>query len=258
MTPDFKNVPYIKTPKKIDKLKGEKKDIHKAPHDIQIEKKQPKIFWHDRRIALLSRFERNLLLEGKKLRPKRKKKNKDTSTENPNHINSTIRWRWIKQREKLIFTRNFKNFSMQVKKTKFLKKWIRRFLLGIYFKRFLKVSKITRVYIISTYRNIIITISDSQGHVLHRVSAGSTKGASFKKAVRKKPFPATSAGKEVAAWLKNHKLRKLIVFLKGVGRGKSRKYVLKALEKQKLIIYGITDLTSIPHNGCKKPKKRRL
>lgn len=188
---------------------------------------------------------------------KQKKRGKRYAPKSP-----YLKYLWFRERRKRIYRKNRTIFKLQdakiLKHRRRMYKWVTRVLTKLYFKLFIKHSKLVKVYIVSTYRNVIVTITTSTGKVLHRVSAGSAKGATFKKSLRKKPYPATSAGKEVASWLKKNKVRKIIIFMKGVGRGKNRRFVLKSLERQRILILAIKDMTALPHNGCRKPKKRRL
>lgn len=173
-----------------------------------------------------------------------------------------LKYLWFRERRKRVYRKTRKVFKSNNRRVlrhrRKMYKWTTRVLTKLYFKLFLRHFKSAKVYIVSTYRNMIVTITTSSGKVLHRVSSGSAKGAAFKKSLRKKPYPATSVGKEAALWLKKNKVRKVIIFMKGVGRGKNRRFVLKSLEKKRILILAIKELTAIPHNGCRRPKKRRL
>lgn len=143
------------------------------------------------------------------------------------------------------------------KKTSY--KILRSFLRKVIFLRVFKANpKFTYIYISSSYRNVHLTVTDYLNKILFRVSAGSTNNATYKKALRKKPFPAFAAGEEVAKKLLSLKRNKVVLILRGLSKGKGRKSAIQGLEKHKMWICAILNKTSHPHNGCRKSKKRRL
>lgn len=123
-------------------------------------------------------------------------------------------------------------------------------------KRKKKVKKtITRgkVFICATFNNTIITITDLEGNVLVWASAG---GAGFKGARKSTPFAAQIAAQNAVQKARDLGLRTVEVFVKGPGAG--RETALKALGQGRFQVTRIQDVTPIPHNGCRPPKKRRV
>jgi small subunit ribosomal protein S11 len=108
-------------------------------------------------------------------------------------------------------------------------------------------------HIKSTFNNTIVTITDPQGNVLSWSSAGS-KG--FKGSRKSTPFAAQQAAEEAAKKAMDHGLKTVSVFVKGPGSG--REAALRALSLVGLKITLIRDVTPIPHNGCRPPKRRRV
>ncbi|NIQ96617.1 MAG: 30S ribosomal protein S11 [Desulfuromonadales bacterium] len=108
-------------------------------------------------------------------------------------------------------------------------------------------------HIQATFNNTLVTISDSQGNVLSWSSAGS-KG--FKGSRKSTPFAAQIAAEEAAKKAQEHGLRNIEVCVKGPGSG--RESALRALAAAGLTITMIRDVTPIPHNGCRPPKRRRV
>jgi small subunit ribosomal protein S11 len=108
-------------------------------------------------------------------------------------------------------------------------------------------------HIQATFNNTIITITDPVGNVIAWSSAGA-KG--FKGSRKSTPFAAQIAGEDCAKRAQEHGMRSLEVFVKGPGSG--RESALRALQSVGLIISFIRDVTPIPHNGCRPPKRRRV
>ncbi|HKL48830.1 MAG TPA: 30S ribosomal protein S11 [Desulfuromonadales bacterium] len=108
-------------------------------------------------------------------------------------------------------------------------------------------------HIQATFNNTLVTISDTQGNVLSWSSAGS-KG--FKGSRKSTPFAAQIAAEEAAKKAQDHGLRSIEVCVKGPGSG--RESALRALATAGLTITMIRDVTPIPHNGCRPPKRRRV
>ncbi len=110
-----------------------------------------------------------------------------------------------------------------------------------------------RIYISSSYNNTIITLTDFQGNVLSWVSAGSIGFKGTKKAT---PFAASKVAEGMCAIAKKLGIEKVEVFVKGIGSG--RESAIRSLASRGLNIISITDITPIPHNGCRPPKVRRV
>lgn len=110
-----------------------------------------------------------------------------------------------------------------------------------------------RVYIHSTYNNIIITLTDPEGNVLAQTSAGKIGFKGTKKAT---PFAASKVAGGMADILNKMRIKKISIFVKGVGSG--RDSALRSFGARDVEIETIKDLTPIPHNGCRPPKVRRV
>jgi len=109
------------------------------------------------------------------------------------------------------------------------------------------------VHIQSTFNNTIITISDVSGNVIAWSSAGAR---GFKGSRKSTPFAAQVAAGDAAAKAMEHGLKNVTVLVKGPGAG--RESALRAIAAAGLKISLIRDVTPIPHNGCRQPKRRRV
>ena len=109
------------------------------------------------------------------------------------------------------------------------------------------------VHVQSTFNNTIITITDVSGNVLSWSSAGAR---GFKGSRKSTPFAAQVAAGDAAAKAMEHGLKNVSVLVKGPGAG--RESALRALAAAGLKISLIRDVTPIPHNGCRQPKRRRV
>ncbi|MBI2940325.1 MAG: 30S ribosomal protein S11 [Chloroflexi bacterium] len=110
-----------------------------------------------------------------------------------------------------------------------------------------------RAYIQSTFNNTMVTITDPVGSVISWSSAGS---AGFKGSRKSTPFAAGMAAENVARRAMEQGMRQVDVFVKGPGSG--REAAIRSLQTAGLLITSITDVTPIPHNGCRPPKRRRV
>jgi small subunit ribosomal protein S11 len=109
------------------------------------------------------------------------------------------------------------------------------------------------VHIQSTFNNTIVTASDTQGQVIAWSSAGTV---GFKGAKKGTPFAAQQAAESVAKRSMDQGMRQVEVLLKGPGSG--RETAIRALQAAGLEVTVIKDVTPIPHNGCRPPKRRRV
>ncbi|AKJ03129.1 small subunit ribosomal protein S11 [Archangium gephyra] len=109
------------------------------------------------------------------------------------------------------------------------------------------------VHIQSTFNNTIITITDVSGNVISWSSAGAR---GFRGSRKSTPFAAQVAAGDAAAKAMEHGLKNVTVLVKGPGAG--RESALRALAAAGLKIALIRDVTPIPHNGCRQPKRRRV
>ena len=110
-----------------------------------------------------------------------------------------------------------------------------------------------RAYVQSTFNNTIITITDPQGNVLTWGSAGT---AGFKGSRKSTPYAAQLAGQQTARSALELGMREVDLFVKGPGPG--REAAIRSLQGAGLMVLSITDVTPVPHNGCRPPKKRRV
>ncbi|MDR0197225.1 MAG: 30S ribosomal protein S11 [Oscillospiraceae bacterium] len=108
-------------------------------------------------------------------------------------------------------------------------------------------------HIQSTFNNTIVTITDLQGNALSWASAG---GLGFRGSRKSTPFAASSAAETAARAAMEHGLKTVEVFVKGPGSG--REAAIRALQTAGLEVRMIKDVTPIPHNGCRPPKRRRV
>ncbi|MDD6569541.1 MULTISPECIES: 30S ribosomal protein S11 [Acidaminococcus] len=108
-------------------------------------------------------------------------------------------------------------------------------------------------HIRSTFNNTIVTISDLNGAVLSWASAG---GQGFRGSRKSTPFAAQMAAETAAKAAMEHGLKRIEVYVKGPGAG--REAAIRALQAAGLEVESIKDVTPIPHNGCRPPKRRRV
>ena len=108
-------------------------------------------------------------------------------------------------------------------------------------------------HIRSTFNNTIVTISDTTGAVLSWASAG---GMGFRGSRKSTPFAAQMAAETAAKAAMEHGLKRIEVFVKGPGAG--REAAIRALQAAGREVESIKDVTPIPHNGCRPPKRRRV
>ena len=109
------------------------------------------------------------------------------------------------------------------------------------------------VHIQSTFNNTIVTITDVQGNAISWASAGEL---GFRGSRKSTPFAAQSAAETAAKAAMEHGLKTVEVYVKGPGAG--REAAIRALQVAGLEVRLIKDVTPIPHNGCRPPKRRRV
>ena len=110
-----------------------------------------------------------------------------------------------------------------------------------------------QAHIQSTFNNTIVTITDTNGNALSWASAG---GLGFRGSRKSTPFAAQTAAETAAKAAMEHGLRTVEVYVKGPGAG--REAAIRALQAAGLEVNMIKDVTPIPHNGCRPPKRRRV
>ena len=110
-----------------------------------------------------------------------------------------------------------------------------------------------QAHIHSSFNNTIVTITDVQGNTLSWASSG---GLGFKGSRKSTPFAAQMAAETASKAAMEHGLKKVDVFVKGPGAG--REAAIRALQAAGIEVLSIKDVTPIPHNGCRPPKRRRV
>ncbi|MFA4844415.1 MAG: 30S ribosomal protein S11 [Candidatus Margulisiibacteriota bacterium] len=116
-----------------------------------------------------------------------------------------------------------------------------------------KIASTGVAHIQATFNNTIISITDAQGGVVAWSSSGNV---GFKGTKKGTPFAASSAAEKVAAKALEAGVREINVVVKGPGSG--RETAIRSLQAAGLEVLSIKDVTPIPHNGCRPPKKRRV
>ena len=110
-----------------------------------------------------------------------------------------------------------------------------------------------QAHIKSTFNNTIVSITDTTGAVVSQVSGG---GVGMKGSRKSTPYAAQLAAESAARQAQDHGMKKVDVFVKGPGSG--RESAVRSLQGAGLTVTAITDVTPIPHNGCRPPKRRRV
>ena len=110
-----------------------------------------------------------------------------------------------------------------------------------------------QAHIASSFNNTMVTLTDMSGNVISWSSAGQL---GFKGSRKSTPFAAQEAAQEAATKAKEHGLKSVEVFVKGPGSG--REAAIRSLQASGLEVTMIKDVTPIPHNGCRPPKRRRV
>ena len=120
-------------------------------------------------------------------------------------------------------------------------------------KRNVKVEPEGYAYIQASFNNIIISLTNKRGQVISWASAGSS---GFKGARKSTPFAAQTAAEKAALEALNTGMKNVEILVKGQGSG--RETAIRAIEGAGFDILSIQDITSVPHNGCRPPKRRRV
>ena len=120
-------------------------------------------------------------------------------------------------------------------------------------RRVKKNIAIGQAHIKTSFNNTIVSLTDKDGNVIAWESAGS---AGFKGSRKSTPFAAQLAAEDAAKKAMDHGMRSITVFVNGPGSG--RESALRALQAAGFKISLIRDVTPIPHNGCRPPKRRRV
>ncbi len=120
-------------------------------------------------------------------------------------------------------------------------------------KKVIKQASHGRAYIQATFNNTIVTLTDQNGDVLAWSSAGSVGFKGPKKAT---PYAAGQVVKKVVESVKPTGLKEVNVFVKGIGGG--RESAIRGLNTNGIQVLSVKDVTPIPHNGCRAPKRRRV
>lgn len=120
-------------------------------------------------------------------------------------------------------------------------------------KRVVNVEAVGEAHIRATFNNIIISMTNSTGQVISWASAGKM---GFKGSKKNTPYAAQTAAQDCATKAFEQGLRKVEVFVKGPGAG--RESAIRTIQNSGIEITAIRDVTPLPHNGCRPPKKRRV
>jgi small subunit ribosomal protein S11 len=120
-------------------------------------------------------------------------------------------------------------------------------------KRVVKVDAIGKAYVNASFNNIIITLTNNAGQVISWASAGKM---GFRGSKKNTPYAAQMASQDAAKVAYDQGLRKVKVYIKGPGAG--RESAIRTLHTAGIEVMEITDITPLPHNGCRPPKRRRV
>ncbi|NNF02766.1 MAG: 30S ribosomal protein S11 [Bacteroidia bacterium] len=120
-------------------------------------------------------------------------------------------------------------------------------------KRTVKVEAIGHAHINATFNNIIISLTNTAGQVIAWSSAGKM---GFKGSKKNTPYAGQTAASDCAKTAYDHGLRRVKVYVKGPGAG--RESAIRTLHNSGIEVSEIIDVTPMPHNGCRPPKRRRI
>ena len=120
-------------------------------------------------------------------------------------------------------------------------------------KRVVKVDVIGKAYVNASFNNLIITLTNNAGQVISWSSAGKM---GFKGSKKNTPYAAQMAAQDASKVAYDQGLRKVKVYIKGPGAG--RESAIRTLHTAGIEVMEIVDITPLPHNGCRPPKRRRV
>jgi len=120
-------------------------------------------------------------------------------------------------------------------------------------KKIKKMVSKGQAHVYATFNNTIVTITDLNGNTISWATAG-TSG--FKGSRKSTPYAARLAGRDAASAAQDHGMQEIEVIVKGPGPG--RESAIRALQASGMKVTAIRDITPVPHNGCRPPKKRRV
>ncbi|MEI7663459.1 MAG: 30S ribosomal protein S11 [Bacteroidota bacterium] len=120
-------------------------------------------------------------------------------------------------------------------------------------KRVVKVDAIGKAYVNASFNNLIITLTNNAGQVISWSSAGKM---GFKGSKKNTPYAAQMAAQDASKVAYDQGLRKVKVYIKGPGAG--RESAIRTLHTAGIEVTEIVDITPLPHNGCRPPKRRRV
>jgi small subunit ribosomal protein S11 len=120
-------------------------------------------------------------------------------------------------------------------------------------KRIVKVDPIGKAYVNASFNNLIVTLTNNSGHVISWSSAGKM---GFRGSKKNTPYAAQMAAQDASKAAYDAGLRKVKVYIKGPGAG--RESAIRTLHTSGIEVTEIVDITPLPHNGCRPPKRRRV
>jgi small subunit ribosomal protein S11 len=120
-------------------------------------------------------------------------------------------------------------------------------------KRVVKVDPMGKAYITASFNNIIISLTNNTGQVISWSSAGKM---GFRGSKKNTPYAAQMAAEDCSKVARDFGLRKVKVFVKGPGAG--RESAIRTIHSMGIEVTEIVDVTPLPHNGCRPPKRRRV
>jgi len=120
-------------------------------------------------------------------------------------------------------------------------------------KRVVKVDPLGKAYITASFNNIIISLTNNAGQVISWSSAGKM---GFRGSKKNTPYAAQMAAEDCTKVARDFGLRKVKVFVKGPGSG--RESAIRTIHSMGVEVTEIVDVTPLPHNGCRPPKRRRV